>query len=188
MNRNSNVYYIVESGIMIALATVLSMVKIYHSPFGGSVTAGSMVPIMIIALRWGVGRGILAGAVYGIIQSIIDPYIVHPVQFVLDYPMAFGLLGLAGLGRQYMQKISAGSSKIKEYALLSLGVVFAIFGRFASHVLAGVVFFKEFAGDQNVWAYSAIYNGTYLSPELIISIFVIIALWNPIKRLHFWKR
>ncbi len=183
MNQKKNLRFLVEGGIMIALATILSLTKIYEAPFGGSVTAGSMIPIIIIALRWGTLRGLFVGVVYGILQSIIDPYIVHPVQFLLDYPIAFGLLGLAGISKDIrktdLNKISSGS----EYALVIIGVLLGILGRFFGHLLAGVVFFAEYAGDLNPWWYSTLYNGSYLGIEFIISVFIIVLLWRPLKRI-----
>lgn len=138
---------------MIALATVLSLVKVFEAPYGGSVTLGSMIPILFIALRWGPGVGVLTGLVYGFVQYVVGPYFVHPVQVALDYPVAFGALGLAGfLPRQ-------------PWAGIALGMT----GRFVAHLISGVVFFAEFAGDQNVWVYSSLYNAGYLVPELIIS-------------------
>ncbi|MGF7057276.1 energy-coupled thiamine transporter ThiT [Brassicibacter mesophilus] len=180
MNNKNNVRFLTESGVMIALASILSMIKVYEAPFGGSVTAGSMIPIIIIALRWGTLRGLFAGLVYGIIQAIIDPYIVHPVQFFLDYPVAFSVLGVAGLFRYFVIK-KAGSGKL-EYVSVVLGVFVAVLGRMIAHVLSGVVFFKEFAGDQNPWIYSILYNGGYLSIELIVSIIIILLLWKTLRK------
>ena len=71
--KNTNVRMLVEAGVMIALAQVLSYVVIYQMPQGGSVTAGSMVPILLFAVRWGTAQGLLAGAVYGILQFILGP-------------------------------------------------------------------------------------------------------------------
>lgn len=180
VSKKEKARFLAEGGIMIALATVLSMVKIYEAPFGGSVTAGSMVPILLIGIRWGSLPGIIVGVIYGMLQAVLEPYIVHPIQFLLDYPIAFGLLGLSGL-----YKIIKGyehKSKVIEYLGATFGIFIAILGRFVSHVLAGVVFFSENAGDINSWLYSLAYNGSYLSLELIISIAVIILLWKPIRR------
>lgn len=145
-----------EAGVMVALAAVLGLIEVFKMPQGGSVTAASMFPIILLAFRWGPGVGFLAGAAYGIVRLYPTPYVVHPVQFVLDYPLAFALLGLAGLfpRRPYV------------------GVVMAMAGRFVSHLLSGVIFFASYAGDQNVWVYSAVYNGSYLGVELIVTLVV----------------
>ncbi len=178
--RKEKVRFLAESGIMIALATILSMIKVYEAPFGGSVTAGSMIPIILIGIRWGTLPGILTGIVYGILQAVLEPYIVHPVQFLLDYPIAFGLLGLSGIYRT-ITSIRLENKKLEYFGLIA-GIFVAILGRFLSHVLAGVVFFSENATDINSWLYSLGYNGSYLSLEFIISIITIVLLWKPIKR------
>ena len=181
MENNKKVKILVEGGIMIALASILSFIKIYNAPFGGSVTAGSMIPIIIFALRWGTFPGIFVGVVYGILQSILEPYVVHPFQFLLDYPVAFGSLGLAGLSR-FITKKSIQSGV--EYFVLGLGVLLSIAGRFISHLLSGVIFFKEYAGEMNPWIYSSLYNGGYLLIELLISLLIIIILWKPLKKIN----
>ncbi len=159
----------IEAGVMIALAVVLHQIKVYQAPAGGAVTAGSMVPLIYLAVRYGPRFGMLTGAAYGLIDFAFEPYFVHPVQFLLDYPLAFGVLGLAGLA--IFRKRPA------------LGAVAGVALRFVCHLLSGVVFFASSApAGQNVWVYSAIYNGTYLGPELIISgvltYFVFAALAN----------
>lgn len=173
-NQKFNVRMLTEGGMMIALSVLLSYIKIYTLPNGGSITAGSMIPLMIFAIRWGVGPGIIVGATYGVLDFILKPYFYHPIQFLLDYPVAFGLLGLAGLG--YLIDKSNG------YTKLSLGVTLGIAGRMLSHVLSGVLFFAEYAGDQNPWIYSIGYNMSYLVPELIISIVVLMLIWKPLNK------
>ncbi len=150
--------------ITIALSTVLGTISIYKMPQGGSVTLGSMVPILLLTFIYGPEVGFLTGFVYGLINLITGPYILHPIQVLLDYPLPFMLLGTAG----YFKNTYVGSTV-------------GIFARFVCHLLSGVVFFGSFAGDQNPLIYSIIYNGSYLLPELIITV-VIMALL-PIKRL-----
>lgn len=171
--KTFDVKMLTEGGMMIALSLILSYIKIYTLPNGGSITAGSMIPLMIYALRWGVGPGIAVGATYGLLDFILKPYFYHPLQFILDYPLAFGLLGLAGIG--------LSKDKSNGYAKLSIGICLGIIGRAISHTLSGVIFFYEYAGDQNPWIYSIGYNMTYLIPELIISLIVLIVLWKPIR-------
>ena len=150
-----------EIAIFIALATALSFVTFVVFPQGGSVTAGSMVPILWLALRRGPKIGIFAGVVYGIVQLVVFPQIYYPLQILLDYPLAFGCLGLAGF--------------FKKYALV--GVVVGVTGRFVMHLISGAVFFATFApAGLNPWVYSALYNGSYMLPELLISIFFIYLL------------
>jgi len=179
MSKKWNVKMLAEGGIMIALATLLSFIKIYKAPQGGSVTAGSMIPIMIFAMRWGLGPGLLVGCVYGLLQFAIEPYIYHPIQFLLDYPIAFGCLGLAGIAKMDDEQLSNNN-----YFMIVLGVLLAIGGRLISHLLSGVIFFAEYAGDQNPWVYSALYNGGYLLPEFIISSIILVLIWKPISKIQ----
>jgi thiamine transporter len=152
---------IAEISIFIALSTALSLITFAVFPQGGSVTAGSMVPMLWLALRRGPRIGIFAGFVYGVVQLAVMPVIYYPVQILLDYPLAFGCLGLAGFFRKYA----------------IVGVIVAVTGRFLMHLISGVVFFANFAPEgMNPWIYSALYNGSYMLPELVISVFFIYLL------------
>lgn len=157
MNR-SRLLALVETAVMVALAVLLASIKVYKLPQGGSITAGSMVPILLVALRHGPGWGTLAGVATGLINYIMDPFFAHPVQFILDYPVAFGALGLAGFAA------NRGNTAAAWIGSLALG------GRFLAHVVSGAVFFAEYAPKgQSPWVYSAVYNGSYMLPELVIS-------------------
>jgi thiamine transporter len=152
---------IAEVVIFVALATALSFIIIYTLPQGGSITAGSMVPILWLALRRGPKIGLFAGAVYGVVQLIVMPYAYNPAQVLFDYPFAFGCLGLAG----FFQKWPI------------VGVVVGITGRFLMHFISGVVWFAPvYAPELNPFVYSAVYNGSYLIPEMAISVFIIYLL------------
>lgn len=160
---------LVEAGLLIAVAQILSYIVIWQMPQGGSVTAGSMIPIMIFAIRWGAGPGILAGAVYGILQFILGPkHSFHVISILFDYPIAFAGLGLAGLYR-------------KNYFTISIGVVLGILVRLTSHVISGALVFYEYAGAQNPWIYSIGYNIPYLAVELVISIVIVGILYKVMK-------
>lgn len=168
MNRQA-LQRLVELGIAIALVVVLSNVRIYKLPQGGSITAGSMVPIFYIALRWGAKWGITAGIAAGIVNYIFDPFFAHPVQVLLDYPLAFGALGLAGLfpGRPV------------------LGVVIGGAGRWLAHFVSGIVFFAQYApkGVSPV-IYSALYNGSYMLPEVVISAVLTVLVLRAMQRIR----
>lgn len=152
--------------VCMALSNVLSMIKLFDMPQGGSITPASMLPLMLFAYVYGVGPGMTVGAVYGVMQFIIEPYFLSVPQMLLDYPIAFAMVGLAGL-----------FSKSENRALgLSLGVVLGSLGRFVAAVLSGVVFFAEYAGDQNPWVYSIGYNGAYMLPECIICVVLALAV------------
>ena len=153
-------------GIALALATILKMLRLYHFPQGGSITLGSMIPILLIAFMYGPQVGYLTGFLYGIITLIIDPYILHPVQVLFDYPLPFMALGLAGM--------------FKEKRLL--GTAIAVFVRFMCHFISGVAFFGSFAPEGlSPVVYSLLVNGPMVGIEGIICIVILVSL--PVDRI-----
>jgi thiamine transporter len=160
-NRNFDTRVLAEIAIAIALATVLSYIKIFSMPYGGSVTLGSMVPILLISFRRDVKVGVTTGVIYGLVQMFLDGWFYSPVGMLLDYPLAFGVLGLAGLFKK--QPI--------------IGVVLGMAGRFVCHFISGVVFFGIYAPEgMSPVIYSAAYNGGYMLPEIVISAILIYLL------------
>ena len=87
--------------ICMALSCVLSLVRLWKMPQGGSVTAASMLPMMLFAYMYGVGPGITLGALYGVMQFLLEPWMLNVPQVLLDYPIAFGMVGLAGILRRH---------------------------------------------------------------------------------------
>ncbi|HSH35717.1 energy-coupled thiamine transporter ThiT [Schnuerera sp.] len=170
---------LVEAGIMIALSILLSRIKVYEAPQGGSVTAGSMIPIMLFAMRWGLGPGITAGITFGLLKLMLGGWVFSPTQAILEYPIAFGFLGLAGVFSNSIEKAKDGS-----YFKIILSVLLAIAGRFICHLLAGVIFFSEYAGTQNPWIYSFGYQASYLIPEFIVSAIILSLIWKPLSRIE----
>lgn len=149
------------SALMIALATVLGMIKIFEMPQGGSVTLFSILPIAVCGYLLGTRRGVMAGFCVGLINLIFGPYVIHPVQLLIDYPLAFGAVGLAGITRNS----SNGLTK---------GYLIGLVGRYICAVLSGVIFFGSYAPEGfNAWTWSLWYNLTYLAAEGIITIIVI---------------
>jgi thiamine transporter len=145
-----------EAAVSIALAGALNFIKIYALPQGGSITAGAMIPILWFALRRGLRWGIFAGVVFGFVVMLnpVDFFVVNPAQLILDYPIAFGMLGLA--------------ATFKKRPILGVGI--GILGRFCAHFSSGVIFFSMFApAGMNPFIYSAIYNGSYLTGEFLLS-------------------
>jgi thiamine transporter len=157
-----------EIAVVIAMSTVLSIPKLYQAPYGGSVTYGSMVPIFVLSLLRGPWVGMTAGALTGFMHLITEPYVIHPAQLILDYPLPFALLGLAGFFRRQPW----------------LGMIVGMLGRFASHFLSGIIFFQSYAEGSglNPYAYSAVYNAAYLVPELIISLVLGLMLYRGLGR------
>jgi thiamine transporter len=150
-----------EMASAIALSGALSLITIFTLPQGGSITLASMVPVLLFALRRGPKLGVIAGAILGLVVLVEMPFVVHPAQLLLDYPFAFGALGLAGLFRNRPL----------------IGVAIGITGRFIMHFISGVIFFASYAWDGwNPIAYSAAYNAGYLIPEMVISGFLIVII------------
>ena len=155
----------------IALAMVTSYIKVWEMPMGGSVTLLSMLFICLIGYWFGAGYGILTGMGYGILQLVIDPYILSLPQVLFDYPLAFGALGLAGLFRN------------RKYGL-QIGYIAGVLGRFVFSTLSGVFFFAAYAPEgMNPWVYSSLYQGSYLGAEGIVTL-VIISLPPVMKALN----
>ncbi len=178
-----------ESGLMIALAAILSLVKIFALPFGGSVTLCSMLPIMIISYRNGVKWGLFTGMAYGIVQLLLDipSGIFKGITLgsiagiiVFDYLIAFTCLGLAGIFKK----------AIKNQSLTILcGVIVAGLARYLSHVISGYIFYSSYAewffgqdgftlgqtilskysGKTLFIIYTLFYNATFMVPEIIIT-------------------
>lgn len=143
---------LVEGALTIALSVVLGYFKLFSMPQGGSVNL-SFLPLLIFSFRNGPKYGVLTGAVTGIVRLMLGGYIVHPVQALLDYPVANALVGLAG----YFPD--------KKW----LGVLVGCAANLAAAVLSGVVFFASYApAGTNVWVYSTVYNAASGIPETLI--------------------
>lgn len=148
------------SGAM-ALAMVTSFIKFASLPFGGSITLFSMLFICLIGYVYDVKTGIMTGVAYGILQFITEPYIFAPLQVLLDYPLAFGTLGLSGLFSN------------KKHGLVT-GYVVGVAGRYICHVLSGYIFFASYAPEgMNPMVYTLGYNATYILPELILTVVIL---------------
>ena len=159
--KKTDVRALTVSALMIALASVLGQIKLFAMPQGGSVTLFSILPIVACGYLLGTRRGVMAGFCVGLIDLIFGPYVIHPVQLLLDYPIAFGAMGLSGI-----------ASNLK-YGLTN-GYIIGIVGRYICAVLSGVIFFGEYAPEGfNAWTWSLWYNFTYLAAEGVITIIVI---------------
>ena len=154
------------AAICIAMSFALSYIAPIHMPYGGSVTIASLVPLMIYSYMFGTKKGALAGAVYGLLQVIQDPWIIHPAQLLLDYPIAFAGIGLAGMFAHVKSL-----KKVPQVQFL-LGALIAGVLRFTAHLFSGVFAFSENAPDVNAWIYSLGYNSAYVFPDIAICIVV----------------
>lgn len=151
------------AAVCIASSFALSYIKFWQMPQGGSLTFASLLPLMIYSYMYGVRKGVLAGAVYGVLQAVQDPWLIHPAQFLLDYPVAFAAIGIAGM----FAKVKS-LDKLPQIQF-ALGAIVAALIRFASHVLSGVFAFSEYSTLDNVWIYSLGYN-SFVFADMAISI------------------
>lgn len=181
MNRS-----LIEISITTALALVLAFFKTTHLPMGGECSLG-ILPILILSLWRGVMPGIIAGFLYGLLHFVQDPFIIHPIQFLLDYPLAHALLGLAGI----FSKITATWKAVIPGMILGAGL------DLVCHIISGVIFIKSFLPSIpqeinwlglsfpfNPWLYSFLYNSSYVIPELLACIILGIPLLRILRRAY----
>ncbi len=166
-----------EGAIMVALAQILSYIKLYELPNGGSLTP-AMFPILFYALRWGLGKGLLAAFVFGTLQLIFDgAYAWGWQSMILDYLLAFTPLGLAGL------------FKGKAWGIFP-GTVIGCLGRFIVHYISGVTIYRinmptEVPGlgtYSSAGLYSLVYNGSYMLPNTLLALGIAALLYVPLKK------
>lgn len=151
---------IANAAMCIAIAYILSLIKLYRMPQGGSITPASMLPLVAFALACGPVQGAAAGCAYGLLDLLQDPYIIHPVQMLVDYPLAYAAMALGGL---------ACFLPVRKELKLPCAVVMGFIGRYAMAVLSGTVFFAEYApAGQSALLYSLVYNVSYLGPDALI--------------------
>lgn len=162
-------------GIAISISMVLSVMKLFELPNGGSITTCSMLFICFIGYCYGIRIGLVAAIAYGTLQFISNPYMYSIPQILLDYPLAFGALGLSGIFSN------------KKYGLY-LGYITGVFGRFVFSFLSGILFFAHYAPEgTHVIIYSLTYNGSYLFTEAVITL-IIIAIPPVSKGLSMMKK
>ena len=159
--KKTDIQALTVSALMIALATVLGQIKVFEMPQGGAVTLFSILPIAVCAYLLGTRRGVMAGFCVGLINLIFGPYVIHPVQLLMDYPIAFGAVGLAGITRNYRNGLTSG-------------YIIGLIGRYICAVLSGVIFFGSYAPEGfNAWTWSLWYNLTYLAAEGLLTVLII---------------
>ena len=147
--------------VAMALAFVLSNIKVFKFPTGGSITAFSMLVACLPGFWFGPVIGIITGVAYGLLNLIVDPYILFPTQVIVDYVLAFGALGFSGF---FMNS---------KFGLIK-GYVAAVLGRYVFAVISGWIFFGEYAWEGwNPLPYSLAYNAIYIFAEAIITLIVL---------------
>lgn len=152
---------LVYSAVAIALAVVCSMIKLFELPMGGSITLLSMLFVVLIAYWYGPYVGIMTAVAYGLVQFVMEPIFYTIPQMLLDYPLAFGALGLAGFFSR------------KKWGL-QIGYIVGVIGRFIFATISGVIFFAAYAPEgMSPLAYSAGYQASYLVPEAVVTLIII---------------
>ena len=154
------------AGITIALSFTLSYIKLWDMPTGGSVTLVSFLPIMLFAFVYGTKKGLLVGFLYGLLQAVQDPWLIHPAQFLIDYPLAFSCVCFAGV---FTDLNLFNRSEPLRFALSAL---LAGTFRYVCHVLSGVFAFGAYAidaGATNLFTFSVVYNSyVFVDVALVI--------------------
>ncbi len=178
MQNTKTLLKLVECAVMIALSTVLSYITIFKAPMGGSITAFSQVPIIVIGYRHGIKWGAFSGIVHGLLQMFLQglgnfAYVKGIVSYIIlilfDYVIAFAVLGIGGAVLRKAIK--------QQTVAIGLGAVIASALRLLCHFISGVTIWGEYAdGWKSVWIYSLSYNGFYMLFECIISVIGVVAL------------
>lgn len=163
-----------NTAIMIALAEVLSFFTVFQGINGGDVTIGSAVPIILIAFMYNTPWGILTSLVYTLVNMLLKGIVTtlpteglytYFMMILLDYVLAFGVLGLAGW---FSRKMGGGS------VAMTVSAAIVVFLRFVCHYASGIILWGSYAPEgQSVWLYSLLYNGGYMLPELIITTVIV---------------
>lgn len=154
-----------QIALAVAIAVVLDMMILFRMPQGGSITVASMVPIYLIAFAYGPQVGLFTGFLFGLVNLLLGGYIMHPIQTLLDYPIPFMMIGLAGAFPRHM----------------NVGIITANVLRFIMHVLSGVIFFAAYAPEgQHPLVYSLLYN-SFVFVDGLIALIVMNLL--PVNRL-----
>ena len=166
--------------LAIALSFVLSCVRLYRMPTGGSVTPGSMLPLMLFSVSFGMGPGLVAGLAYGLLQYLQGGWWLNVWQFLLDYLLAFAALGLAGIAHN------------KKGQWLYLSIPVAALGRAVCAILAGLMWVADTPLEEltigsiqfnSPLLYSVVYNGAYLIPVTLICLLLAFLIAKPLVRI-----
>lgn len=178
--RKDRVFDLVLIALAVATAAVLFTFKVFSLPEGGDVTL-VMLPIVIVALWRGLGVGITAGALYGLVELLFlggIKFVVHPAQLVLDYPLAYGCVGLAGVfAPVWLASVARGELARGVWTAVIPGVAVGTIARYACHTVSGVIFFASYAPKGTpVLVYSAIYNSFALVSGAMVAVLAAILM------------
>lgn len=175
--KSSKIQVMVEIAMCAALAIVFDLLPLFTAPQGGSVTL-AMLPIFLISFRLGVKQGMLTGLLFTALQFATGRiYYVHPIQVLLDYVVAFGSLGLAGLVYKQVKSNLLNGNKTKASLFIIVGALIGSLARFICHFISGIVFFGSYAPKGTpVSLYSLVYNAWYMVPSFVISAIILVVL------------
>lgn len=185
-SNKEKILTIVTGGVCIALSFVLSQLKLFEMPMGGSVTPASTLPLVVFAMAFGPVWGFVAAFIFSLLQ-LIGGELYTPFQVILDYTLGFTALGITGFAAAKNDIRSRISSPLKRFvasglirALLFTTIAYVV--RFICSVLSGVIFFAEYAPEgMNPWVYSMAYNGPFLAADLAIVLVVTVILYMTMK-------
>ncbi len=159
--KKNDLSVLVRTSILLAVAFVLNHITLFKMPQGGSITAFSMFAMFLTAYLFGPRQGIFAGMAYGLLDLVLNPYVVHPMQIFLDYPLAFGAIGIGGLLRN------------RKFGIIT-GYLLGVLGRYLVVVLSGIIFWGEYAAEGfNAVSWSFFYNMTYILPEAVATVAIL---------------
>ena len=174
--------FLLEVSILGAISLILDKIG-FSFPQGGSITL-SMLPIIVMAFRWGFAGGMLTGFTSGLLQLITGGFVFTPIQAGLDYFVAYTLVGLAAVTGGWLIRSNVNDNKKSMATAIIIGTVIGGLLRYLIHFIGGIVFFGEYAPKgQPVWLYSLIYNGSYMIPATILSAIVAVLLFTSAPRL-----
>lgn len=180
--QNKSLLFLTEIAIFSALALLLDYISGVLSlqiwAQGGSISL-TMIPIMLIAFRWGLKGGLTVGLITGILQIFItSPHITSPLQGALDYPLAFASIGLAGIFASQIRRAAKNGNKKSLTAYLIIGAFIGSFARYICHVTSGIVYFASYAPEEmNATLYSFIYNASYMLPSFVLTAVLLATLF-----------
>ena len=174
--KNMKLRALCEGAVLLAAAQVLSYIKIWEMPWGGSVVL-SMIPLVLCAVRWGLGSGLLVGFAFGVLQFLFDGgFAIGWQSIVGDYLLAFTVLGLAGLVPR------------RSYSVFT-GTLMAGLARFLVHYVVGATIWAEYMPEEffgmsmtTPWLYSLLYNLAYMLPNIVITLVVFAVAYKPLKK------
>ena len=172
---------IAYAAVCLATSFVLSFIKVSPVPNGGSITLASWLPVLIYAYAFGVAKGLLVGVIFGILNFISGPYILTPMTFVLDYVLAFAMVGLMGIAPKFSKSLMVN---------VLAGTALAVFARLIMHLFSGMIYFVEDAiwvdlPTPNAFVYSLIYQLVYVPGDMLITMiaFAVLVKTNVLQTL-----